>query len=300
MLDVLILGSGPAGLTAAIYSCRAGYRVLVIGGFQIGGQLVLTTEVENYPGFYEGVQGPVLMERMRMQAERFGAVFIDEDATAVDFAVRPFKVYVRDHVFEARAVIIATGSSPLWLGLASEAMLRGRGVSSCATCDGPFFQSKQVCVVGGGDTAVEEALFLSKYAERVHVIHRRDRLRAVKFLQDKVLKNDKVEFIWDSVVEDILGEEKVKGVRLRNVKTGKLTEVPCEGVFVAIGHKPNTEIFRGQVELDAWGYIVRHDETKTNVEGVFCAGDVCDYSYRQAITAAAAGCKAAIDAGHFL
>ena len=300
MRDVIILGSGPAGLTAAIYAARANLKPLVIAGREAGGQLMLTTEVENFPGFPEGILGPDLMERMRRQAERFGAEFVDDDAAGVDFTRRPFRVFTENQTFEAQAVIIATGASAKWLGLESEARLRGRGVSSCATCDGWFFQNQKVVVVGGGDTAMEEALFLTRFASEVVVVHRRDELRASKIMRERALSHPKIRFIWSAVVEEVLGTDSVEGVRLRNVKTGQRWEEPCRGLFVAIGHQPNTAFLKGQVELDERGYVVVRDETRTSVEGVFCAGDVADYRYRQAVTAAAAGCKAAMDAEKYL
>ena len=300
MHDVLILGSGPAGLTAAIYTCRESLKTLVITGNQPGGQLILTTEVENYPGFPEPVLGPELMDRMRAQVERVGAEFINGEATGVDFSKRPFKVMVQDQTFEARSIIVATGASAKTLGLASEAKLRGKGVSYCATCDGYFFKDRSVAVVGGGDTAVEEALFLTKLAKKVFLVHRREALRASKILQEKAFENKKIEFVWDSIVEEILGDERVRGLRLRNVKSGSISEMECEGVFIAVGYQPNTAIFRGQIELDERGYVVTWNETETSMKGVFAAGDVCDPKYRQAVTAAGSGCKAAIDVGRFL
>jgi len=300
MHDVLILGSGPAGLTAAIYTCRESLKTLVITGNQPGGQLILTTEVENYPGFPESVLGPELMDRMRAQVERVGAEFIDGEATGVDFSKRPFKVMVQDQTFEAGSIIVATGASAKTLGLASEAKLRGKGVSYCATCDGYFFKDRSVAVVGGGDTAVEEALFLTKLAKKVFLVHRREALRASKILQEKAFENKKIEFVWDSIVEEILGDERVRGLRLRNVKSGSISEMECEGVFIAVGYQPNTAIFRGQIELDERGYVVTWNETETSMKGVFAAGDVCDPKYRQAVTAAGSGCKAAIDVGRFL
>ena len=300
LYDIIILGSGPAGLTAAIYAGRAMLKTIVIGGTQRGGQLMLTSEVENYPGFPEGIQGPELMINMRKQAEKFGAEFVDDDASSVDFSSRPFKVYVGEEVYESRAVIIATGSSARWLGLDSEARLRGRGVSACAVCDGFFFRDKEVVVVGGGDSAIRDALFLTNIARKVYVIHRRDKLRAEKILQERAFKNSKIEFIWSSVVTEILGEEFVSGVKIKNLLTNQERVLKCDGVFIAIGHRPNTSLFEGVIELDERGYIKRYGETRTNIEGVFCAGDVADPKYKQAITAAASGCKAAIDATDFL
>jgi thioredoxin reductase (NADPH) len=261
---------------------------------------MLTTEVENFPGFPDGILGPELMENMRRQAERFGATIVFDEATGVDFSSRPFKVHVGGRIFEGRSIIVATGASAKWLGLDSEERLRGRGVSSCATCDGIFYKDKRVVVVGGGDTAMEEALTLSKIASHVTVIHRRDQLRASTILQDRAFKSERIAFAWDSEVTEILGDKKVEGVRIRNVKTEGESIISCDGVFIAIGYQPNAEIFRGQLELDPGGYVIAHDETKTSVEGVFVAGDVQDSRYRQAVTAAAAGCKAVIDAGKWL
>ena len=261
---------------------------------------MLTTGVENFPGFSNGVQGPDLMQEMRKQAERFGAEVIDEDVDSVDFQNKPLQVTAGGRVYSASAVIIATGSSAKWLGLPSEEKLRGRGVSSCAVCDGYFFREKRVVVVGGGDTAIEEALFLTKYATEIIVIHRRDKLRASKIMQSRAMANKKVKFIWDSVVDDILGKEKVEGVRVRNAKTREVSMVPCDGVFVAIGFLPNTKIFEGQIRLDEKGYIVVKNQTETSVESVFVAGDVYDYKYRQVVTAAGEGCKAAMDALAYL
>jgi len=300
MHDVIILGSGPAGLTAAIYTCRENLKTLVITGNQPGGQLILTTEVENYPGFPEPILGPELMDRMRAQAERVGAEFINGEAANVDFSKRPFKVMVQDQTFEARSIIVATGASAKTLGLASEAKLRGRGVSYCATCDGYFFKDRSVAVVGGGDTAVEEALFLTKLAKKVFLVHRREALRATKIIQEKAFENKKIEFIWNSIVEDILGDERVLALRLRNVKSGNISEIECEGVFIAVGYQPNTVTLKGQIELDERGYVVTRNETETSIKGVFAAGDVCDPKYRQAVTAAGSGCKAAIEVGRFL
>jgi len=300
LYDVVVVGSGPAGLTAAIYTSRAKLETLVVAGTVWGGQLMLTREVENFPGFPQGVLGPDLMANVRLQAERFGAKLIFEDVASVDFSSRPFKVHVGDRVFEARAVIVATGASPKWLGLESEARLRGRGVSTCATCDAPFFRDKRAVVVGGGDTAMDEALALSNYAREVVIVHRRDKLRASEILQEKVFKDNRISFVWNSVVEEILGRERVEGVRLKNVQTGGESQLQCDAVFLAIGLKPNTDIFRGQLEMDEKGYIIAREQTKTSVEGVFVAGDAQDPMYRQAITAAGAGCRAALDAKKYL
>jgi thioredoxin reductase (NADPH) len=298
--DVIIIGSGPAGLTAAIYSSRARMSTLIIGGAAWGGQLMLTSEVENFPGFPNGALGPDLMAKMRAQAERFGAKITFNDVTAVDFSSRPFKINVGDRICEGKTVIIATGASAKWLGLPSEARLRGRGVSACATCDAPFFRDKKTIVVGGGDTALDEALALSKYAREVTIVHRRDQLRASKILQDQVFASKKINFVWNSVVLDILGNDRVEGVKLKSVQTGEESTLATNAVFVAIGHKPNTDVFKGQVNMDEKGYIIAHDETKTSVEGVFVAGDNQDKRYMQAVTAAGAGCKAALDAEKYL
>jgi thioredoxin reductase (NADPH) len=300
MYDIIIIGSGPAGLTAAIYTCRARLETLVISGLSWGGQLMLTNEVENFPGFPNGVMGPELMDKMRTQAEKFGAKFLFEDVTAVDFSARPFTIKTGSGKQEAKAVIVATGASAQWLELPSEARLRGRGVSACATCDAPFFRDKKVVVVGGGDTALEDSLTLTSYAREVAIVHRRDQLRACKLLQEQVFANAKIKVVWNSVVEEILGEKKVEAVKLRNVKTGEVSSMAADGVFIAIGHKPNTDVFKGQIALDSNGYIIVHDETKTSVEGVFAAGDNHDTKYKQAITAAGAGCKAALDAQRHL
>jgi thioredoxin reductase (NADPH) len=300
LYDVIIVGSGPAGLTAAIYTSRAGLSTLVVAGTLWGGQLMLTKEVENFPGFENGILGPRLMEKMWKQAERFGVELIFENATSTDFKSTPFRVIVGNKSYEGKSVIIATGSSAQWLGLESEERLRGRGVSVCATCDAPFFRNKKVVVVGGGDTAMEEALFLSKVVGEVKVIHRRDKLRACKFLQEKAFTNPKITFVWNSTVQEILGKDRVEGVRLRNVVSGEESVLSCEAVFLAIGHKPNTDIFKHQIELNQAGYVVAKDNTQTNIEGVFVAGDVTDNRYRQAIAAAGSGCKAALDAEKYL
>lgn len=299
---VIIIGGACAGLTAAIYTARARLDPLVFTGSMFGGQLMMTTDVENFPGFPEGIQGPELIERMRQQAERFGTRFIYEDVTRVDFSSRPFRVWAGEKEYLAHSVIIATGAKPRTLGLESEEKLLGKGVSYCAVCDGAFFKGADVVVVGGGDSAMEEALHLTQHARSVTVIHRRDKLRASKIMQERAFANPKISFIWDSVVEDILdvSKGKVTGVRIKNRKTGEEREISCEGVFIAIGHEPNTEIFRGQVELDSRGYIKVHDFVKTSVEGVFAAGDVHDSRFRQAVTASAFGCMAALECERYL
>ncbi|TMI41885.1 thioredoxin-disulfide reductase [Candidatus Bathyarchaeota archaeon] len=298
--DVIVIGSGAAGYTAAIYACRAGRKTLLIGGSLSGGQLMITSDVENFPGFPDGVLGPELMERMRKQAERFGPDIIFDDATAVDFRNRPFTVTVSGKTHSGRAVIVATGALAKWLGIASETKFRGKGVSTCATCDGYFFKEKNVVVVGGGDTAMEEATFLANVVRHVTVVHRRDTLRASGIMQERAMKNPKIDFLLDSVVEEVLGLDKVTGVKTLNLKTGKESVLKTDGLFVAIGYQPNTEIFKGQLHLDDRGYIRTKAETETNVAGVFAAGDVRDHKYRQAVTAAADGCKAAMDADRFL
>ncbi len=297
----MILGSGPAGLTAALYAARANLRPLVLKGIDAGGQLMLTTDVENYPGFPDAVLGPELMERMEKQAARFEAELLHQEATKVDLSSRPFGVWSGDQEWRARTLIIATGAKAKMLGLDSERRLLGHGVSTCATCDGFFFRGQELIVVGGGDSAVEEALFLTRFATKVSIVHRRDQLRASKILQDRAFANDKIDFVWNSVVEDVLGDGQVSGARIRNVQTGDVRDVPASGVFIAIGHTPNTALFQGQVEMTSIGYIVVEEPTtKTSVEGVFAAGDVVDFIYRQAITAAGMGCQAAIDAERFL
>jgi thioredoxin reductase (NADPH) len=300
---VLIIGSGPAGYTAAIYAARANLAPLMLTGLQAGGQLMLTTLVENYPGFVDGVMGPELMETMRKQAERFGTEMVPEDATAVDFGRRPFVVRTDASTYEAHTVIVATGASARLLGLGAEARLMGRGVSTCATCDGFFFKDQDVMVVGGGDSALEEALYLSRLGRKVEVVHRRDSLRASKIMQDRARRNPKISFVWNSEVEDILdpAQGKVTAVRLRDVATGAVSERPVDGLFIAIGHVPNTQIFRGQLELLPNGYVeVVPGTTQTSVPGVFAAGDVQDHVWRQAVTAAGTGCVAALEAERFL
>ena len=298
--NVVIIGSGPAGFTAALYAARANLEPLVLKGFEAGGQLMLTTEVENFPGFPEGILGPELMELMEKQATRFGAEMLHQDATRVDLGSQPFRVWSGDDEYLARTVIVATGAKAKMLGLESEQRLLGHGVSTCATCDGFFFRDQDLAVVGGGDSAMEEAQFLTRFADKVTVVHRRDDLRASKIMQDRARENDKIAFAWNSVVEDVLGDGKVSGIRIRNVVTDEVSELPVGGLFVATGHTPNTAIFEDQLELQDGYIVVREPTTKTSVEGVFAAGDVVDFTYRQAITAAGMGCKAAMDAERYL
>jgi len=298
--NVVILGSGSAGLTAAIYAARAALRPVVIGGSQHGGQLTLTSEVENFPGFAEPVQGPALMETMRRQAERFQVEFIDGDATAVDFSRKPFEVATPGERLLARTVLIATGAGTNWLNLPNEQRLIGHGVSSCAPCDAFFFRGKEVAVVGGGDSAMEEALYLAKFATKVTIIHRRDTFRASKIMADRALRNEKISVRWNTVVEDVLGDDHVTGLRLYDTVSERREEFKTDGLFIAIGHHPNTELFRGQLDLDANGYIVLDHRTMTSVDGVFAAGDCHDHRYRQAVTAAGFGCMAAMDVERYL
>ena len=300
--DVIILGSGPAGLTAAVYSARANLSPLLIDGSQPGGQLTITTDVENFPGFPKGIMGPQLIQDMRAQAERFGTQFRQGQVTKVNLHVQPFRLTVDDEsTLETRTLIIATGASANLLGLPSESRLMGHGVSTCATCDGFFFRGKEIAVVGGGDSAVEEATFLTKFATKVTLIHRRDKLRASKIMQDRAMNNEKIAFQWNSIPEEVLGDNVVTGIRVRNVQTHQTEEIPLSGVFVAIGHTPNTGLFKGQIDMDEHGYLrTQPYRSTTNVPGVFAAGDVQDSHYRQAITAAGSGCMAAIDAERFL
>ena len=300
--EVVIIGSGPAGLTAALYAARANLQPLVIEGLESGGQLMMTTLVENFPGYRDGIMGPELMGEMRAQAERFGAEIIQSQVSAVDLSAKPFLLKTPDGEYRSKTIIIATGASAKLLGIPSERTLMGHGVSTCATCDGYFFRGQEIAVVGGGDSAMEEAIFLTKFASKVTLVHRRDTLRASKIMQEKAFANPKIEFLWDSEIAAVndVAKGEVTGVTVRNLKTGALTEVALDGVFIAIGHTPNTSLFTGQLELDDNGYIVTHAGSRTSVPGVFAAGDVQDHVYRQAITAAGSGCMAAIDAERFL
>ena len=303
--DVLIIGSGPAGYTAALYAARADLKPLVLAGSQPGGQLTITTDVENYPGFPDGIMGPEMMELFRKQAERFGAEVRYEHVSKVDFSQRPFKVWVEETEYQAKAVIVSTGASAKWLGLESEVTFGGHGVSACATCDGFFFRGKVVAVVGGGDTAMEEAHYLTKHASKVYLIHRRDEFRASKIMQERVLAHEKIEVIYNTVIEEIVGDyepfKKTTGLKLKNIVTGDHSLLPLDGVFIAIGHKPNSDLFKGVLSMDDVGYMkVNAGSTATNIPGVFAAGDVADSVYRQAVTAAGSGCMAAIDAERWL
>ncbi len=298
--DVIIIGSGPAGYTAAIYTARAKRDTLVISGILPGGLLMLTTEVENYPGFADGIFGPELMTIMRKQTERMGATIVDDEVVNVDFKHKPFKILTSSEEYESDAVILCTGASPRKIGVKGEHEFGGKGVSYCATCDGPFFRNQDIVVTGGGDTAMEEAIFLTKFGKSVHVVHRRDKLRASKVMQERAFENQKIKFYWNKVVDEITGKEKVTQVIIRDLATNEKQTLDAGAIFVAIGHEPNTKIFNGQVELDEQGYIVLKDHTKTSVEGVFAAGDVHDHKYRQAVTAAGFGCMAGIDADKYL
>ncbi len=298
---VLIIGSGPAGLTAAIYAARADLEPVMIEGMQRGGQLMLTTDVENYPGFPNGILGPDLMEAMHEQAERFGTQIVTQDVTKVDFSTTPFQVWVGDDLYESESIIVSTGASARWLDVPGEDRLRGFGVSACATCDGFFFREKRLAVVGGGDSAMEEAIFLTKFASKVTLIHRRDEFRASKIMARRAIEHPKIDVIWDTTVEEVVGDQAVTSLRLRNLKTDAESEIDVDGMFVAIGHDPNTSIFQGVLDLDEAGYVITgSNRTATSVEGVFAAGDVVDHVYRQAVTAAGMGCEAAIDAERWL
>jgi thioredoxin reductase (NADPH) len=299
--NVIVIGSGPAGFTAALYAARADLEPLVLKGLEAGGQLMLTTEVENYPGFADGIMGPELMDQMEKQAQRFGAEILAVHVTEVDLSSRPFLVKAGDQVWRARTVIVATGATARWLGIPGEEKLRGRGVSACATCDGFFFRDRELLVVGGGDTAMEEATFLTKFASKVTIVHRRDAFRASKVMQDRVFANDKIEVLWNTVLDEIVGDDAVTGAVARDVETNETRTIAADGVFMAIGHDPTTTLFRDQLPVDENGYlIVQEPSTATDVPGVFAAGDVTDHTYRQAVTAAGQGCKAAIDAERFL
>jgi thioredoxin reductase (NADPH) len=298
--DVIIIGSGPAGYTAAIYTARAKRDTLVISGILPGGLLMLTTEVENYPGFADGIFGPELMSIMRKQTERMGATIVDDEVVNVDFKHKPFKVLTSSEEYEAEAVIICTGASPRKIGAKGEQEFGGKGVSYCATCDGPFFRNQDIVVTGGGDTAMEEAIFLTKFGKSIHVVHRRDELKATKVMQERAFENQKIKFHWNKIVDEIIGKDKVTQVIIRDVVTNEKQTLDAGAIFVAIGHEPNTKIFKGQIELDEQGYIVLKDHTKTSAEGVFAAGDVHDHRYRQAVTAAGFGCMAGIDVDKYL
>ncbi len=300
--DIIIMGSGPAGLTAAIYTARAGYKPLMIEGIPAGGQLMITTDIENFPGFPEGISGPDLIKKIKEQAQKFGTEFLMAEVTKVDLKIHPFKITVDKTEYLAKTIIIATGAKAKYLDIPAIQALKGKGVSACATCDGFFFKDKIIYVIGGGDTAAEEALFLTKFGKQINIVHRRDQLRAGKYMQEKLLHNPKINIIWDSVVEDVKDTEKgkVEKIILKNVKTGELTEKDADGIFMGIGHAPATEIFQGQLELDEKGYIIVKHGAQTNVKGVFAAGDVRDPDYRQAVTAAGTGCMAAIEADKFL
>ena len=299
--NVIIIGSGPAGLTAAIYTSRALLKPLMIEGEEVGGQLMTTTDVENFPGFPDGIMGPDLMAITKKQAERFGTRFISQNVTKVDLNQRPFKVWIGKEEYQARSLIISTGASAKYLGLEGEKRLLGRGVSACATCDGFFFKDQKVLVVGGGDTAMEEAMFLTRFASEVIIIHRRGEFRASKIMADKALSHEKIKVMWHSTLEDILGETNVEGAKVKNIETGEISQVQCQGIFIAIGHRPNTDVFQGQIKTNEVGYIQTEGQgTRTSVQGVFSAGDVSDDKYRQAITAAGTGCMAAIDCERWL
>jgi thioredoxin reductase (NADPH) len=299
--NVIVIGSGPAGFTAALYTARADLEPLVLKGLEAGGQLMLTTEVENYPGFADGIMGPELMDQMEKQAQRFGAEILAVHVTEVDLSSRPFQVKAGDQAWHAKTLIISTGATARWLGIPGEETLRGRGVSACATCDGFFFRDRELLVVGGGDTAMEEATFLTKFASKVTIVHRRDAFRASKVMQDRVFANDKIEVMWNTVLDEIVGDDAVTGAVARDVTTGETRIIAADGVFMAIGHDPTTSLFRDQLPVDENGYLIVHEpSTATDVPGVFAAGDVTDHTYRQAVTAAGQGCKAAIDAERFL
>jgi len=299
--DLIVIGGGPAGYTAALYAARANLQPLVIEGFSWGGQLMVTTDVENYPGYPDGIMGPAMMDEFRRQAERFGTEFVTDNVTRVDFSERPFRTWVEDEEYQARSVIVATGASARWLGLDSEERLKGRGVSACATCDGAFFKDKHIVVVGGGDSAFEEALFLTRFGYKVTLVHRRSDFRASQIMIDRARNNEKIEVKTPYVVDEVLGDQSISGVRIRNAETGETEEVSAGALFVAIGHDPNTKLFLDQLDHDANGYLVtKAGTTETNVPGVFAAGDVQDHIYRQAVTAAGSGCMAALDAERFL